>query len=102
MVRTPDTFDASQGCVMKMKPLFMFAVRDIHNLEFDAETQYRFHRLWAIFWFATMLVVPFFHTLRTSIPALLILEASLWANFATHFGGMSAALAAKTSKEAAA
>ena len=76
-------------------PLVMLVTNDIRALEYNAKTQYKFHRAWAIFWFATMLVVPFFSTLRTSIPALLILEASLWANFATHFGGMSAALAAK-------
>lgn len=77
-------------------PSLMLVTKDIHNLEYDPKTQYRFHRAWALFWFTTMLIVPFFNSLRSSIPALLILEASLWANFATHFGAMSAALAAKT------
>ena len=76
-------------------PSLMMVTTDIHNLEYDAKTQYKFHRTWAILWFITMLIVPFFSSLRASIAALLILEASLWANFATHFGGMSAALAAK-------
>lgn len=77
----------------------MLVRRDIHNMEYDAGTQYRFHRFWAIFWFLTMLAVPCFPSLVANLPALLILEASLWANTATHFGGMSAALAAKTDRD---
>ena len=82
----------------RIHPSVMMITNNVHNLEYDASTQYKFHRAWALFWFLTMLVVPFFATLRVSIAALLILEASLWANFATHFGGMSAALAAKDNK----
>lgn len=82
-------------------PLLMFIKRDIHALEYNAATQYKFNQAWAWFWFTTMLIVPFIPVLRVSIAALLILEASLWANFATHFGGMSAALASKNSSTAA-
>lgn len=78
-------------------PFLMLIRRDIHALEYSASTQYRFNQVWAWLWFTTMVIVPFIPVLRESIAALLILEASLWANFATHFGGMSAALASKNS-----
>jgi hypothetical protein len=80
-------------------PFLMFIKRDVHALEYNASTQYRFNQAWAWFWFATMLIVPFVPVLRSSLAALLILEASLWANFATHFSGMSSALASKNSNE---
>ena len=78
----------------------MFFKRDVIKLEHDPEAQYKFNRLWAIIWFLTMVGIPFIPTLYAhQISALLIQEISLWANFATHFGAMSAALAAmQTSK----
>lgn len=69
--------------------------RDVHSLEYDPEIQYRFHFYATWFWFATMLAAPFVAPLRGTVLGLLILEASLWANFATHFAGMSSALAAE-------
>lgn len=73
--------------------------RDIHNLEYDPATQYRFHFISAWFWFTCMLGVPLIPDFRRNILSLLIMEASLWANFATHFGAMSSALAAKSSAD---
>jgi hypothetical protein len=81
----------------RQKMILLMFRRDIHNLEYDPSTQYRFHFVSAWFWFACMVGVPFAPVLRHPILSLLIMEASLWANFATHFGAMSAALAAKSS-----
>lgn len=69
---------------------------DVHNLEYNAATQYKFHFFWAWTWFAVLIAIPFFpQAWGHSISALIIQEVSLWANFATHFGSMSSALAAK-------
>lgn len=75
--------------------------RDIRHLEHDATSQYRFNRFWATIWGISMaaVVVPLWPHSLNAFVQLLILEVSLWANFATHFGAMSAALAAmNTSK----
>lgn len=70
--------------------------RDIHRLEYDPAAQYRFHFVLTWTWFLTMIGLPFLPSLwGHNLPALIIQEISLWANFATHFGGMSAALAAR-------
>lgn len=80
----------------------MLFIRDVHLLEHDAATQYKFNRFWAIIWGLAIVAVVFplwpHHT--NDFVQLLILEVSLWANFATHFSGMSAALAAKNSTRA--
>lgn len=77
--------------------------RDIKKLEYDATSQYRFHFTLAWFWFIAMPVttIAFWpHTLVATIQ-LLIFEVSLWANFATHFGAMSSAIAAQQGERAA-
>lgn len=69
--------------------------RKVHGLEYDPHIQYRFHQTFAILWFCALWVLPFFPKLYGhSVSALIIQEISLWANFATDFGAMSAALAA--------
>lgn len=69
--------------------------KEAHALEYDAKVQYQFHRVMALLWFLAMLVIPFFpSTYSGSIGLLVVLEVSLYANFATEFGAMSAALAA--------
>lgn len=83
----------------KQKVLMMMFKRDIHRLEYDPQTQYKFHFISAWFWFLFMLFVPAIPAFRHDSLSLLIMEASLWANFATHFGAMSSALAAKNSIE---
>lgn len=80
---------------LKATPLMMILFKDVNLLEHDASTQYRFNRSCALFWFVTMVGVPAVPELRHPMLSLLIMEASLWANFATHFAGMSSALAAK-------
>lgn len=80
----------------KATPPIMLLMKDISLLEHDAATQYSFNRFWAIFWGGMMFALLFFPDLYAhSISALIITEVSLWANFATHFGAMSSALAAK-------
>jgi hypothetical protein len=80
----------------KQTPILMFIRRDIHQLEYDPATQYRFHFALTWFWFLTMVGLPFVPKLwGNTLPALVVQEISLWANFATHFGSMSSALAAK-------
>lgn len=74
----------------------MFIRRDVHQLEYDPAMQYRFHFALTWFWFLTMVALPFVPVLwGHTLPALVVQEISLWANFATHFGAMSAALAAQ-------
>lgn len=80
---------------IKANPLIMFLFKDIDLLEHDARSQYKFNRFFAILWFVVMIGLPFDKGLYAhSISALIITEVSLWANFATHFSGMSSALAA--------
>lgn len=69
----------------------------VGRFEYDAKTQYKFHLVATWIWLAALLVVPFFiqHGTREQWATLLILEVSLYANFATEFGAMSAALSAE-------
>lgn len=77
----------------------MFIMKDVDHLEHDPKSQYRFNRFWAIAWGVVLIGLPFFPTLYAhTISALIIQEISLWANFATHFGAMSAALAASNNR----
>ena len=81
-------------------PIVMFFVRDLDKLENDAATQYSFNRFWAVIWFCAIVAVPFIPRLYThDIGVLIIIEISLWANFATHFGAMSSALAARNTSK---
>ena len=79
----------------------IFFIKDINRLEHDPVAQYKFNRFWAAIWFMSMigLLYPLWpHNIQT-FTSLLILEVSLWANFATHFGAMSAALAAMNTSQ---
>jgi hypothetical protein len=88
---------------LKATPLFMFLLKDVDKLEHDAQSQYRFNRFWAIFWFGQMFLLPLLvwvaPKIWMGIEFFYITEASLWANFATHFGAMSGALAAMNTTE---
>jgi hypothetical protein len=84
---------------LRATPPLMLLMKDINNLEHDAASQYKFNRFWAILWSLVMVGVPFIPELRHPLLSLLIMEASLWANFATHFGAMSAALAAMNTSQ---
>lgn len=80
---------------IKANPLMMFLFKDIGLLEHDARSQYKFNRFWAIVWFMALVAIPFLPRLYGhDVGTMLVLEVSLWANFATHFSGMSSALAA--------
>jgi hypothetical protein len=61
--------------------------------------QLAFHTFMSIFWLVAMVFVPFLSTFRnwhdsTILAALLIMEVSLYANFATEFGAVSSSQAA--------
>lgn len=90
---------------LKATPLVMIILKDVDHLEHDASSQYKFNRFWAITWFLCLTYFSF-----PTVGALLagqtdkfvqylILDISLWANFATHFGAMSGALAAMNTSE---
>lgn len=82
-------------------PLVLIFARDVNKLEHDPVAQYRFNRFCAIFWGIQIFLLPvtvfFWPSLWLRIEFFYVTEASLWANFATHFGAMSAALAAMNS-----
>lgn len=78
--------------------LYKVITGEVHKLEYNATTQYNFHRIGAFFWLFCMVLVPFDGSFRSSVTALLIMEASLYANFTTDFGAMSAAMAAGKDK----
>lgn len=71
----------------------------IHQFESDAGTQLRFHTIMAVVWIGAMVAIPFFPQLYGhGIAALIIEEISLYANFSTEYGAMSAAIAALKEK----
>lgn len=88
---------------LKATPVIMFLIKDIKLLEHDPQTQYKFNKFWAVFWFIQMFMVVvllgLFPHLWDVISIVYITEASLWANFATHFSGMSSAIAATDTRE---
>lgn len=75
----------------------------LHDLEQDAKTQARFHQWMGYFWLSTMVLSPlvFPPTELSSFVQLLILEVSLYANFATEFGALTAAQASMKADRAA-
>ena len=80
---------------LKATPLMMVLFKDVNLLEHDPGSQYKFNRFWAFVWFSCIIAVPFMPRLYGhNIGTLIIIEVSLWANFASHFGNMSSALAA--------
>lgn len=85
---------------LKATPVIMILFKDVNLLEHDPESQYKFNRFWALLWFTAIICLPFVPSAYAhSISVLIIEEVSLWANFASHFGNMSSALAAmNTSK----
>lgn len=63
----------------------------VRQFEEDARTQARFHLVMAYIWLGSMFVVLFIPAFHNQLAALLIMEVSLYANFATEFGSLSAA-----------
>jgi hypothetical protein len=81
---------------LKATPLMMILFRDVDLLEHDAASQYTFNKRLAVFFFIWMVIIPFVPSFyQHSVGTLIIEELSLWALVATHFSGMSGALAAK-------
>lgn len=77
----------------------MLFTKEIHKLEYDPQTQYTFN-LWCMWiWLVQMplvaLALIFFNRFWVQISIFYVAEASVWALVATHFGAMSASLAAK-------
>lgn len=67
----------------------------VSDLENDAKTQAKFHLTMAWLWIIAMVATPFLPAFQglSNVAALLIMEVSLYANFATEFGSLSAAQA---------
>ncbi len=65
----------------------------IDMLENDGKTQARFHQFMAYAWLAAMVLVPFVPAFGYAqhLGLLLLMEISLYANFATEYGALSAA-----------
>lgn len=105
-----------------MKPLREFLHHEwavlrkrTHDLEFDPDTQWRFHRRMAWFWllntpFVLALLIfdvaasfgtfpPMAALLITAVMLSVNTVYSLWANFATEFDAVSAADAARRAKQ---
>jgi hypothetical protein len=78
-----------------LKKFIQLVRKDIHELEYEAQAQYKYHRGAAIVWLASMILILFFPPLYSNnLGILIILEVSLYANFSTEFGSMSASEAA--------
>ena len=76
-------------------PLWKMITGEEHRLAYDPKTQYSFHRTMAVFWIIFAIAVTFLPSLWShSVGILVVLEVSLYANFATEYGSMSAAEAA--------
>lgn len=73
----------------------MTPMQIMHKIGNDPRWQFHIHGVFTTLWVASMLVAPFLPAFRGghNLSALLIMEVSLWANAATHFGAMSAAIA---------
>lgn len=72
----------------------MFA-KNLHAMEYDPHVQYRFHQFFMFAWAGAIVAMPFFkHFYNHDVGILIVQEISFYANFATDFGAMSAALAA--------
>lgn len=72
--------------------------KDITELEYNAKAQYKFNRAATVFWLCNMPLVvvldAHFYKWWIQISVMYLVQVSLWALVATHFGAMSAALAA--------
>lgn len=70
----------------------------VKGFETDPVVQKRIHLFFTYFWLLWLVLTPIIvrPTTKDQWVALIILEVSLYANFATDFGGVSAAEAAET------
>lgn len=67
-----------------------------HKLAVDPRWQFCFNAFFSIFWLCAMAFVTTLHTFQgaNNLPALLIMEVSLWANFISHYGALGGNVAA--------
>ena len=87
---------------MKKERKFMLGVASsamgqlLRRLGYDATWQFRFNFIFAALWFTSMFMIPiWYHPAGADAwLALGVMEVSLWANFATHLGAVTAGLAA--------
>lgn len=89
---------------MKLHPhIRMFLTTELRKLEYDPQAQYKFNLYCAWFWLLQMPIVLvmliWLNKWWIAISVFYIAEASVWALVATHFGAMSAALAAHKESE---
>lgn len=76
-------------------------LRFLHKMGSDATWQLHFHGWFSLLWFTSIILVPvWYHPFDgPSWLALGIMEVSLWSNFATHFGAVSSAIAARAARQ---
>jgi hypothetical protein len=83
--------------------LFRALAKDKERFETDAELQFKIHKFASYFWIVNFCVALFvffvFPGLWASASVLYLVLVSLYANFATDYGAVSASLAAKKNKE---
>lgn len=81
-----------------MNALKMMFSTELHKLEYDPRTQYKFNLWCAWIWLVQMplvaIVLIMFNKFWVQISIFYVAEASVWALVATHFGAMSSSLAA--------
>lgn len=76
--------------------------KDINDLEYNAKAQYKFNRAATCFWIINMPTVVvldvYFRREWLQISVMYLVQVSIWSLVATHFGAMSASLAADNGK----
>lgn len=76
---------------------------DVHKLEYDAETQWRFHRKMSWFWLFNIIVVVVVFIINKAfwehVSILYLVIVSLYANFATDYGAVPSSYAAMKAQE---
>lgn len=85
--------------------LINIVVRFIKNAEDDAATQIRIHKIFTVFWivnfFAVLLVYSFLPDFWQKASVLYLVLVSLYANFATDYGALTASQGALSALHAA-
>ena len=80
----------------RFKPILWFLTPGLyiaHKLSVDPLWQFKFNAFFSVLWLISMVIIPFIPFLwGNSVAALIIVEVSLWANFASHFGALGANL----------
>lgn len=81
------------------KWLHVIVKRDVTLLETDPSVQYQYHKYATVVWLSAIFVVPFLSWIYNhDLGILIIIEISLYANFATEFGSMASSEAAMSGR----